>query len=302
MITEQPAHKQGAQRELSHDGYQTMLDRIIASTKGTREKVVLDHYELARLKVLDLPAKDHRSHPDQSKTTPFFGGKDDQVKIKLVGKTYEIDDGMAPKLTDMLSLLESIAERSAVNQDQEIRSRDVDPLVTFSEISSKYRSAKPIIEVPAPFLVDRQGLTPCMREALYEKHLSITPESFRSTEVSNQRTGCEKALAAVSVAIAFASGLDAGIFKVVDNTFKERRSLLAKLIKAGVKVIKWHLIPGSFVVDMALLVTNEAHPPKKIKEISPYQMETEDSIRAKNREAFQDFLTTQGLGLINKLA
>jgi hypothetical protein len=111
----------------------------------------------------------------------------------------------------------------------------------------------------------------------------------------------EKAFDIASVAIAFTSSLDAGIFKTVDNTFKERRSFLAKMIRAGAKFIKWHLIPGSFVIDMALLITKEAHPPKKVKETSPYLTKIKTPPRMKNREAFQDFLTAQGLSLINKL-
>lgn len=136
----------------------------------------------------------------------------------------------------------------------------------------------------------------------HEKVGIFSTECSKSIEKTEIRTQCERTLDRISAAIAFTVSLDAGLFKVTDNALKEQVSIFSKIVRVGFKVLKWNLVPGSFIVDVGMMLAKEAGSSRKIKEMSPYKARVERDLRAKNREAAEDFWQAEGLSLINRFA
>ncbi len=116
------------------------------------------------------------------------------------------------------------------------------------------------------------------------------------------RTSCERALGWLSAGIACTANPEAVAFKITDNVLQDRKSLLSKIVRAGFTLIKWNIIPGSFIVDAAIMLIKEMEPPRKIEVTSPHKTKKDRDLRTKNREAFQNFYQAESLSLINRLA
>jgi hypothetical protein len=146
-------------------------------------------------------------------------------------------------------------------------------------------------EVPITHPWDKSSLKTHLSEILRgEVPVDFDLERSKKAEVSDSKTRWDWALDRISEAIAFATSFDAGVFKAADNAWKDRDSLFSRFARGVCKVIKWHVIPGSFVIDMALLVVKGARPTGEIKETQPFKT-----------ESFRDFRDAQILGFVNRL-
>ncbi|MEV8545622.1 hypothetical protein [Streptomyces sp. NPDC051572] len=114
-------------------------------------------------------------------------------------------------------------------------------------------------------------------------------------------TGWEKVFDGIATVIAFTVSPDAGLLKVADNAVKYQPSLLAKFTRGVLNVVKWLVVPGSIIIDTAMMIAKETSPPPKV-EVQLHETSIERDIRVKNREAFCDFWQSQGLGAVNRFA
>jgi hypothetical protein len=113
--------------------------------------------------------------------------------------------------------------------------------------------------------------------------------------------GWEKVFDGIATVIAFTVSPEAGLLKVADNAVKYRPSILARFTRAVFNVAKWVLVPGSIIIDTAMMIVKETSPPPKAK-VRLYETSIQRDVRVKNREAFCDFWQAQGLGAVNRFA